>query len=655
MNEEVIKVLQQKDETEELRELRYRLQDLVKMSRNVMKNYYPIWDQNDRVYRGERALDEQDRKALKRNEPAKVYVPMTHTQVQTFVSFATMLLTQRDYFYELSGSGIEDERAAKLAQAVVERDLDYNRFKGVLLPQFLTDVARFGLGVFKSQWRRETVPVKKQVPDPKFSPVPGMPTQIAPPMIEQWVQQTKYLGNMVEVVSPYRWFPDTRLPLTRYRDGEFCADENEKSIMELKAMERRGEIAGTEFIPRLPDDTFNGDRRFVGIDRETNARFDPTIDPKSSSHFTLITEVEIRLNPSTTKIAPNVFLDETLDADVIYLVWIANDGRIVRIVDAGYDHNEFLHDAAQFFNDQNRLINFGIAELLGPMQDVMDWLMNARITNVRKVIQNQLVVDPRMIDMQDLKDRNPVIRLKSTVPEGLAITNYLQQLQVTDVTTGHIQDMSVVQNFSEQATGLQENLMGQYSTGRRSAREASNVNANAAGRIITPIKGLWESAILPLGKKLVANHRQGLDEEQLVKVIGLQRYLLNAQPDPSTPYLPSPVQSFLPVDKSQLVGSYDFLTFEGTLPSQRMAIAAALQAAGDVLIKNPMSIFALGKDPKLLFEEWLELQGVRNAERFNLTPQRIAEIVGLAQLRGNAAGPQAPQGQGPSGGPPNQA
>lgn len=652
MNETVRKILSQEDETKELQEFRQRLQDLVKMSRNTMKNYYDMWDRNDRVYRGERMVDEQDRKALKRNEPAKVYVPLTHTQVQTFVSFATMLLTQRDYFFELGGAEIEDEKPAKLAQAVLQRDLEYNKFEGILLPQFLTDVGRYGLGVFKTQWRRVTCPYQQSVPDPKWQPVPGLPTQGVPPMVQQWVDKTKYLGNFLEVVNPYQWFPDTRIPLTRFRDGEFCADENEYSIQELHKMEKEGSVAGVSFIPKLPDDTFS-DRRLASITKETNSRFDPTINPKDSSHFTLITEVEIKLNPSQTLIDEKTPIDPTLDADVIVIVWIANDGRIIRIEDSGYNHNEFLYDAAQFFNDQNRLINHGIAELLGPMQDVIDFLMNSRITNVRKVISNFLVADPKNIVMQDLIDRNPVIRLSSTVPDGMSIDHFIKQLNVTDVTVGHVNDMGLIKNFSEESTGLTDNLMGRYSEGRRSARESSNVNANAAGRAITPIKGLWEGAVLPTGRKMLSNLQQGLDEEQLIRVIGIQRYLIDSQPTmgPAGPMTPA-VRSFLPVDKSAIVGAYDFLVFEGTLPSQRMATAAALLQLGDVLIKNPQAVLALGVDPKLLLEEWLELQGIRNASRFNLTPDRLVQIMSMAGLAGNKGSPPAPQGQGGGGGPP---
>ena len=639
MKEHVIKVLSKKDAPRQLEELRQRCQGLVKMSRSVMKDYYTLWDRNEAVYRGERRLDEQDKKAIKRDESVKVIVPLTHSQIQTFVAFGTMLLTQREYIYELAGTGLEDEKPAKLAQAVLQRDLEYNKFEGVLLPQFLTDVARFGLGIFKSDWTRQTVPAQTFIPDPSFQPVPGLaPTQI--PQIPVYTQKTKYLGNNITVVSPYRWYPDTRLPLTRYRYGEFCADENEYSFPELKKLELAGTTAGIDEISRLPDDAFENRRlnamtqdneRTLGI--ETNAT-------KTTSRYCLITEVEILLNPAKTEIDDGVMLDKDLDAEVVCLVWIANDGRIVRLEDAGYNHNEFLFDAAQFFNDQNRVINFGLAELIGPMQDTIDWLMGARVTNVRKSIQNQLVVDPRFVDMDDVRDRSPILRLKSTT-EGMAITNYIHQLQVVDVTAGHINDMGIVKGFSQDATGLSENLVGQYSTGRRSAREASNVNSNAAARVILPLRGIQDSALLPLGRKLLSNIRQGLDEQQLVSIVGLQA-LLND---------PVAVQDFLPIDRSQLVGNYDFLVYDLVLPSQRIASAQTLQELLIAIANNPMSIFILGIDPKIVMREILTLRGITNVDRFNLTPERFRILAAMAGIAGNQGGPgQAPgtSGTGPA-------
>jgi hypothetical protein len=591
--------------------------------------FYPIWDKNDMVYRGERRLDEADRKALGRGEPAKVIVPLSYSQVQTFVAFCSMLYTQRDYFYEMEGSGAEDEKPAQLGQAVVERDLEYNKFKGILLTQWLTDIGRFGIGILKSSWERETYPQIVQVPDPAFVQPPGLPMPIQPPMIDQVQEVTKYLGNKIVSVSPYRWFPDTRLPITRYREGEFCADEVELSRAELKKMELRNELAGLAEVPNVTADMLEN-RRPVAV---SGANL--ITDPNLSKRFVIVTEVQIRLNPAKTEIDEGVFLDPEMDHEVVYIVWIANDSRIIKITDGGYEHNEFTHDAAQFFNDQNRLINFGLSELLAPSQDVLDWLMNARITNVRKVIQNQLVVDPRYVEMQDLIARNPVLRLKSTAT-GLTIDSYIKQLNVVDVTTGHLQDMSNVAGFAKEATGISENLLGQFASGRRSAREAAAVNSNAAARLVIIAQGLWDCGLLPLGKKLISNIRQGLDVDQLVRVVGLTK----VQEDPMA------VQAFLPVNRSMLYGSYDFKVFNATLPSQRAQDAAGLQELLMALSKDPRLVMVFGVDPKLLLYKILELRNISNVEQYRLTPQRSQELMLMAGLAGNPANAGGPSGGG---------
>lgn len=646
MNEEVKKVLELETPPKELSELLQRCKGLVKMSRDTMKDFYPIWDRADRVYRGERYVDEQDKKAMARGEPAKVIVPLSYAQVQTFVSFGMSMFTGRDFIFEAEGSGVEDVKPAKLAQACINRDLEYNKFKGVLLPQWLTDIGRFGLGIFKSDWTRIECPSQEQVPDPDWRPTPGMPNQAQPPMVSRWVMKPKYVGNRITVVNPYRWFPDVRLPVTRYREGEFCADETEYSKADLHKMESNGEVAGVKFVPKIPVDGFDIENRRSPVINRNYIMTQPSTDDR----YILVTEVEIKINPAQTKIAENTVIDKDLDQEVVMFVWIANDSRIIKISDTGYEHNEFLYDAAQFFNDQTRTLNFGLSEFLGPSQDVLDWLMNSRITNVRKVIQNQLVVDPRFIELQDLKDRNPVIRLKSTASVGLALNTYVQQLAVTDVTTGHLGDMQNVTNFAEKATGISENMLGQYSSGRRSATQTQNVTASGAQRLVTIFTGLWDSGLLPLARKLLSNLRQGLDDEQLVRIIGLQKYIEASQPDPVTGE--PVVRSFLPVNKSMLVGNYDFLVFDATLPSQRMATAAALQELLVALSKDPRLVLALGYDPKLILDEVLELRNVRNAQRFAITPQRAGLLMSLAGGAPNPGNAPTP-GNGGGNVPPN--
>lgn len=643
MEKHVIDILNRKEHPLQVGELLTRCKELVKLSRDDMSQYYDGWDIADATYRGERRLDEQDKKAADRGEPVKVVVPLSKSQIQTFVSVISYMFTQRDYMFELGGAGVEDVKPAKLCQAVMERDLNYNCFKGILLTQWATDIGRYGIGVLKTDWTRKTIPQLVMVPDPKYQPQEGMAAQMEPPMVKQYQDVTQYLGNRMRVISPYRFFPDTRLPLTRYREGEFCADENDYSIADLRDLATAGTVAGIDDIPMFTMDAL-ANRRSPIFTRDYIGR-----QMLGAPRYALVTEVQIRLNPAKTKLDNNTVLNPDIDRELLHWVWYANDGRIIRIEECGYDHEEFVHDMVQFFNDQQRLLNGGLADDLKGMQEIMDWLMNSRVANVKKVIYNQLVVHPSYVEFSDLQDRNPVIRLKPSATPGLAVQAYIQQLAVNDVTTGHLADMQNVSQFAKQSTGISENLVGQYTSGRRSARQTSDVNAAAATRIQVVARALWEGGIYQVGRKMVSNIRQGLDEDQLIRIVGLRKFIENSQPDPTTGQ--SPIQDFLPVNKTQLIGNYDILVFDATLPSQRLATAAALQELLVALSKDWRLIFVFNKDPKLLLDEVLELRNVRNSERFDLTPQRAQQLLAMAGAANNPGGPAAP-GAGGGGQPP---
>lgn len=623
-----------------------RCKDFLKLSRTEMTKHYPDWDRHDAIYRGERPADDSDVKAAQRKEPMKMIVPLTYQQVQTFVAFCYQVYTQRDTIYELSGVSPADEVAAKVGQSLLERDIDYNRFRSEKLTQLLTDIGRFGVGITKHSWAHETVPIVDQVPDPNFQQTPGMPpTQ--PPMITQVTDATKFMGNKIIVVNPYRFFPDPRIPLTRFREGEFCGDEIEYGRGELEDMEKAGVCAGIEYVPAFRQEDLDG-RRLIWIGK------DPMLMYNNVPRFILVSELQMRINPSKFEFSPGKFLNPAIDREVKCLVWVANDSRIIRLEEMGYAHDEFTYDCAQFANDQIRFINFGLAEVLGPLQDTITWFINARVTSVRKVISNQLVVDPSGIEIKDLQDRNPVIRLKKSMV-GTGVDRYITQLKVQDVTQGHLNDVNFLSNYARESTGITENLMGQFASGRRSSQEAKTVASNAAARLMLTAHGVWDSCLLPMGKKMLSNLRQGLDVPTLIKEIGPSAMM----PMP-VPGLAQGAIGFKQVTKQDLAGNYDFLIFDGTLPSQRGQTAMALQELLVGMLKEPQMIPLLGLDPKLLTFEVLDLRGVRNVQRFLLTPDRLAQLTAMAGQPNNGGTPGAPQGgpghppQPNSGGPAQQ-
>lgn len=650
MTPQIAEIVGRENQPSKLTDLFENYKLLLQMSRDEMAKYYDQWDRNDMVYRGERKPDYQDKLAAKRGEPEKIVLPMTFGQVQTFVAFLYATYNGRDYFFETVASGAEDEKPGRMAEAVLEQNLYHNKFRGPQLIQFGTDIARFGLGITKETWVREQVPLIEEVPDPNFvaQAVPGMVAPAAPPMIRQMRMVTEYLGNKIVNVSPYRWFPDARLPITRWSEGEFCADEIEESVSKLQQMERDGTIAGLEHVPTMASAAYDKRRlQFMTIGDVVNS-------VNAKPQYYLLTELQVRLNPAQTEIDDGVFLDPAVDAEVIYIVWILNDGRIVRLEEAGYNHNKFGWNVAQLFDDQNRFINFSLCEILGACQDTATWFINSHITSVRKSIFTQFVVDPSGIEMIDMENRSPVIRTKPG-RAGSGVDQWIKQLPVTDVTQSHVGDVGVLNGMAKEATGINETLLGQFSPGRRSAREASNVANYAAARLMMCLASIWDSALAPMGAKMLSNLRQGLDEETMVRIYGTIN-TREAASVPDLPGLPPPLYRLIGCTKADLVGNYDFAVFNGTLPTQRQQIAGVLQEILATMQKDPRMMLISGLDPQLIFQEVLQLLNIRNVQRLRLTPERLQQLAGMVQPAGNQGTPRPAQAgvngsQGPNGQP----
>ena len=106
-----------------------------------------------------------------------------------------------------------------------------------------------------------------------------------------------------------------------------------------------------------------------------------------------------------------------------------------------------------------------------------------------------------------------------------------------------------------------------------------------------------------MGRQMLSNLRDGLENETYVKLLENKAI--------ATP-------EFIEVTKADLVGHYDFEVFDGTLPSERMYTAQALEELLAGLLKNPQAAVMLGIDPKKLLMESLTLRNVRNPERFQL-------------------------------------
>jgi hypothetical protein len=624
MTPDVIAQLNKEDDKSPLHKalLEHGLQ-LVKMSRGKMSESYGTWDMHDQVFRGLRYFDRDDIEQSRQGKPVKMVVPNTFAQVMTFDSFLFLMFNQNRTFFELVPTGDEDYGdKEKDMELLLQRDLRKNQWNATLF-QHLLDVGRFGVGVNECYWTKEMTHAYLQ-PEPKVVTYNTVESTIRSG--SAWQEFVKYEGNLVRPISPYRWYPDTRFPLTEFQRGEFCACEEEFSITSLRALEDAGEVAGIDHIKELnPNFTKlrGGESRFsFDVVTETKRTTGGSMyKPGQSEGTVIVTKLQVRLTPSKFKLENDKKLGPE-EFPIMYHLWYANDNRVIRCEPAYWWHDQFGYSLSQFTPDMQHTVNTGLAELIYRLQDVISWHINSRITDVRRNMRGRLIVDPGGIETSSL-DGDGDVYLRSNVSKA-GVDRFVKQLDMRDTTQGHMQDADILGKVMQTVTGVNDNIMGQYNTGRRSAQEARTVLSGAAGRMKLHGYMIWESGIAPMGKMMLSNLRQSLSFESFARAIGGRPEEQQAR-----------FAAFQGLPEEVICGD-DYFIFDSTLQSEKGFMAQSLQDLLSVILQSdPVAAakLAQGIDPTKIVDEIQYLRGAGNVKRFRYSPEEQQAIAAEQQAR----------------------
>lgn len=578
----------------------------MKASANKMSVFHTGWDANSYIYRGYRVTDKDDVDSIKEGNPPKVIVPITYAQVQTALSFILSTYTQRDNMLELRGTGPEDEKPSM----ALTTDLTYqlNDQKFVLKLYFwLLDALKQGFGVVRVEWdeRYNKMRVAKQVPDNSISNTfKAVFGKKVPMKTEESVERVlSYQGNKIRNISPYAFYPDPSVTIANFQEGQFVFHEEEVSLSSIEA--REGEIYfGTDKIPKsLGKDLFDERPRRVSGPFSRDTAQDPLLAKDQENRAVIRSEGEITLSEKRASELWGANLGSGTEP-VKWLVTIANDQKVIRFEPCGYLHGRYNYELFEFSPDHDSFFNPGLADTISEVQNIITFFLNSHIVNVKKIIANRFIVDPTKVEMDDITAGSIFIRTKGAQGD---VRRAIDQLVTSDVTRGHVADMETLTTLVTLITGVNENALGQYSSGRRSATEARNVNAGSAARLKMHATLAWMQGIEPLARQILSNTRQWRTKPVYENIVGL---LAQEAPFETTIY----------ADPNKLAGGYDFVPYDATLPTDRQFQAGVLQELFTVLVQNPQTIQLLNKDPIKLLNYIAQLYNIRNMRDFDLNP-----------------------------------
>lgn len=564
----------------DIEKLKTRVNSLLQQSRSWMDRYHKRWDKGYETYRSELKIKQQDRKTRK-DEPEKVAMPTLLSQVETITTFFSEALTQEEIFFQVKPTGPEDIEGAKLAGPLLEKDLNRAMWRGVVLPAAAKDLVICNLCAFYVTWVE-----KKGEPTSRIVPVldeNGIQIDVKEEFEENILDQY----NLVKNISPYHVFPDPRIELVNYQQGEFCAIESVYTKQKLEEMEQQGLLVGVKDA---------SDSQIGMLARKKFDVKDSAHDVAGGDSGLVMTEVQLRLKPKSYGLGDSEEVS-------LWYVWMLGD-RIVRLEEMGYDHNQFTIMIGFVKAASDVYLEDSIADPIIPMQTSINFLLNGRIQNLRQNIRNKWVVDQSAIELSDIDDpTRSYIRLKA-VASGVGVDQWIKQVAVADVSQNILSDITTLDGWTKATTGATDTLLGMISTGRRSATEMRAAVSSATSRLKLSVFALWETAIAPMGKQMLMNYRQALVIDTVVRVVGENQQAFSAVPQ------------FINVSRESLPQNSDF-TLESTLvTSERLILAQQLKELLQLVLGNPQLLSMFQVDiPKILID-LLTLQGLKHANQY---------------------------------------
>lgn len=633
----------------------------VRASRAAYAGRHAVWKQAEEQVLA--YLPEKDADAVRRLQRDQggtpdyttMKIPYSYGVLMASHTYWTTVFLSRQPVHQFTGRHGETQQQIQAMEALIDYQ---NMVGGHLIPLYvwLFDAGRYGLGIVHIDWVEEKSKISEiiEVPETLFGMIPLGKTK------RQKATRTirGYQGNKLSNVRPYDFLPDPRYPAWEFQKGEFCAVRLDVGWNQLYKMADAGYLDKRAVMMA---------RRKAGSDRgvkeespDMRAQDYPTADTFSldagtrGMNTTSLRNIMLSVIECTIELSPHEWGLGASSYPEKWLFTVTEDFSIVLgAAPLGKNHDKFEFAVLEYEPEGYALAPRGIPEVLKPINDTIDWLVNSHLFNVRAALNNNFIVNPIKVEIEDLENPLPggVIRLAPAAyytEENL--DNIVKQVPVGDVTGAHLTDMQTMLGLGQRTVGISDQVMGLVPpTGRRSATEVRTGAGFGVNRLKTTSEFFSAMGFSPFSQMMVQNSQQFYEGEQKYRIVGQLAQEAGAE--------------FMNVTQDDILGFYDFVPVDGTMPIDRLAQANLWQQILSQIQVNP--VISQKYDMGRIFEWIAQLAGLKNIQQFriDLIPDEEAAIQAQAgniiPLPGaNAGRPGAPPGsptptQTTSGGPSN--
>lgn len=597
------------------------------MSERAMSNFYPRWKINEikvQAYINLKKWEKVLKEANDSGEAPKVVsvvVPYSYATLQTIVTYLAHTFIGRKPMFQVGTYKKEAVSGAKWMETVLQYNAEHiNLVRHIY--QFLQDGELYGVGIMRTKWREDKAMRTVWAERPKWS---FMNINMGTEKVRQREFRTVFAGNDVCAVDPFLFFPDPRVAMIDVnKKGEFVFWRDYPGMHILKSMEADGDIKWVSAIGESPHNNRN-----TGADssRSMISLGDPT--PGLRQDSTGYSKQNPQIDQGTIDIIPRELGLGESDKVEKWIFAIGNKNQIIQAEPFDADHGMHPVSIAEPSTLGYGFGQAGSMDYIGATQDTLSWFVNSHIANVRTALNNMVIVDPDAVEMEDLKnpDAGKIIRLKRSA-WGRDVRSALTQMNIVDVTRGHMADFEMFMKIGDMMSSVTDNLRGTQDVGgRKSATEARQALEAGASRLASKARLISAQAISTGGltEQMVLNILQYMPDDFVYNIVGtegMEEHFRSMGVGPG---------GSVNITPEMLVGDFYYPVHDGTLPLDKVALLDVWKEIFLAVAKDPLlrQEFNVSK----IFEYTAELGGAKNISQFKVDIKPMPDAQAQAQAQ----------------------
>jgi len=496
------------------RSLRNKIWQRANEARHEISKRFPSWREIDKTLTTYIHLKDKE-KALKKSDPSKpvsVVFPYTYSMLEALLTYLSMAFFQ-DPLFQYEGVEDDDTTGAMLMELVVRLHCIKNKVP-LNIHTSLRDALSYGVGIAIPGWKKQygRKPVKSSIITQSDF---GESTSYQVNMVESLL----FEGNDLSNIDPYMWLPDPSVSSANIQDGEFIGWIDRDNYMNILSEERQPHsgLFNVKHLKKRKDkrstlalDQSDRQKRHGGT-TDINRSMTQTVNPVD------VIKMYVNLIPKEWKLSNSEYPEK-------WYFELAADDLIIACEKADHNHGMYPVAVASPEFDGYSITPVGRMEVLHGLQHTLDFLFNSHISNVRKAINDMLVVDPYLVNMNDLKDPQPgkLIRLRRPA-WGRGVDKVVQQLQVQDITRANIADSAYITQWMDRISGADQSMQGSLRQGgpeRLTKGEFQGTRGSAISRLQRIAMIIGMQYMQDIGTQFAVHTQQYQSQETYVRIIG---------------------------------------------------------------------------------------------------------------------------------------